>query len=271
MPEELDPTTARLVSELAASIIPSLTKSLASSISLPSADFSGLFDRISRSSQDTQAKIEKVIRADIEENRAGRSVVMQSLGNVLEDISALRRMMEKLPATPKTKTEQNTNSTLDPAVSAKLDAISSRLEEITHGLKSFAEAYALQAEQREPEVQAVPVYSGNDAQLEKLVTQSLPGLEGFVRANAKSQSQELEEFSREIASQHEQNNIALLHEVSEKVSEEVAHYGEDMISRLNDERESQFERMAGRVKLLTFISCGCLVMLLLNILITFLR
>ena len=269
MPEELDSTTARLVSELAASIIPSLTKSLASSISMPSADFSGLFDRISRSSQDTQAKIEKVIRADIEENRAGRSVVMQSLGNVLEDISALRRMVEKVSAAPKAKTEGSVN--FPPDLAAKIDAISERLEEITQGLKSFAEAYANAMEQREPEVQALPVYSGSDAQLEKLVTQSLPGLEGFVRANAKSQSQELEEFSREIATLHEQNNIALIHEVSEKVSEEVAHYGEDMLLRLNEEREGQFERMAGRVKLLTYISCGCLAMTLLSLLIMLFR
>lgn len=269
MPEELDPTTARLVSELAASIIPSLTKSLASSITMPSADFSGLFDRISRSSQDTQAQIEKVIRSDIEENRAGRSVIMQSLGNVLEDISALRRMMEKLPAAPKAKTEQTVN--FPPDFSVKLDAISSRLEEITHGLKSFAEAYAHLAEQREPQFQTMPIYSGNDAQLEKLVTQTLPGLEGFVRANAKSQSQELEEFSREIATLHEQNNIELIHEVSEKVSEEVAHYGEEMFSRLNYEREGQFERLSGRVKLLTYISCGSLVMTLLAVVIALLR
>ncbi|MBQ7154406.1 MAG: hypothetical protein IJR85_02485 [Synergistaceae bacterium] len=250
MPEELDPTTARLVSELAASIIPPLTKSLASS--MPSADFSGLFDRITRSSQDTQAHIKKSIRSEIEENRAGRSVIMQSLGNVLEDISALRRMMEKVPAPAKAKAEQPVNYA--PDFSGKLNEISSRLEEIIHGLKSFGEAYAHSMEQKESDVQAVPVYSGNDARLEKLVTQSLPGLEGFVRANAKSQSQELEEFSREISTLHEQNNIALIHEVSRKVAEEIAHYGEDMLARLSEEREGQFGKIARTMKLAVMLS-----------------
>ena len=39
MPEDLDPTTARLVSELSAMILPGLSKSLASAI--PSVDLTG--------------------------------------------------------------------------------------------------------------------------------------------------------------------------------------------------------------------------------------
>lgn len=255
MPEDLDPTTARLVDELAASIIPALAKSLSSA--MPSADFSGLFDRITRASQDTRAQIEKVIRSDVEENRAGRSVIMQSLGNVLEDVASIRRMLEKIPVQPKPKIEQPHDNSQE--IMGKIDAVSSRLEEVIHGLKSFGEAYASSMEQK-AEVQAVPIYSGNDAQLEKLIKQSLPGLEGFVRANAKSQSQELEEFSREISAMNEQNNIALIHEVSGKVSQEVASYGEEMLARLNEEREGQFAQVARSVKLAVILSGAGLVM-----------
>ena len=96
MPEELDPTTARLAAELASNILPSLTKSLSSA--MPSADFSGLFERISKTSQEVHTQIERIIRSDIEENRAGRSVVMQSIGNILEDISSVKRAIEKFPS-----------------------------------------------------------------------------------------------------------------------------------------------------------------------------
>ena len=262
MPEDLDPTTARLVAELAASILPALTKSLSSAV--PSADFSGLFDRISRSSQDTQAQIERVIRADIEENRAGRSVIMQSLGNVLDDVATLRRSVEKLPA-PSTGKAQPQSVSIDTSeITRKLDAIYARLDVVIHGFTSFAEAYAHTMEQR-AEVREAPVYSHNEAQLEKLVTQSLPGLEGFVRANAKSQSQELEDFSREISALHEQNSKALVHEVSRNVSGEVARYGEEMLEKLSLEREGQFRDVSRMTRMAVILSGACAVMSLIAV------
>ena len=207
MPDELDPMTARLAAELASNILPPLSKSLTAA--LPSADFAGVFERSSRASQELRAHIEKIIRSDIEENRAGRSVLMQSIGSVLEDIAALRRITEKLPAALDSALKSKPESQVSTqALEQKLDGITEMLNELIHGVKSFGEAYAADKEQQTPLV-SQNIYSGNDAQLEQLLTGALPSLEGLLRANAKAQSKELEDFSREVSAQLEQNNIAL--------------------------------------------------------------
>ena len=257
--DDLDPTTARLAAELAANILPPLTESLMSAI--PAADFSGALERSNRLAQDLRSSLEKVVRSGIDEDRAGRSVLLQSISSVLEDISALKRTAEKIPAALDSalKSKPDTQTIDTQGLEKKLDGITKMLEELIHGVKSFGEAYAADREQHTPLV-AQHIYSGNDAQLEQLVNSSLPGLEGLLRANAKAQSKELEEFSREVSEQLKQNNAALIHEVSVKVGEEVARYGAEMMSRLNDERKGQFERMTGRLKIVMWLAGGSVVM-----------
>ena len=257
--DDLDPTTARLAAELAANILPPLTESLMSAI--PAADFSGALERSNRLAQDLRSSLEKVVRSGIDEDRAGRSVLLQSISSVLEDMSALKRTAEKIPASVDAalKTKPDTQTIDIQGLEKKIDGITGMLEELIHGVKSFGEAYAADREQHTPLV-AQHIYSGNDAQLEQLVNSSLPGLEGLLRANAKAQSKELEEFSREVSEQLKQNNAALIHEVSVKVGEEVARYGAEMMSRLNDERKGQFERMAGRLKMVMWLAGGSFVM-----------
>ena len=257
--DDLDPTTARLAAELAANILPPLTESLMSAI--PAADFSGALERSNRLAQDLRSSLEKVVRSGIDEDRAGRSVLLQSISSVLEDISALKRTAEKIPAVIDSalKAKPDTQTIDTQGLEKKLDGITKMLDELIHGVKSFGEAYAADREQHTPLV-AQHIYSGNDAQLEQLVNSSLPGLEGLLRANAKAQSKELEEFSREVSEQLKQNNAALIHEVSVKVGEEVARYGAEMMSRLNDERKGQFERMAGTLKAVMWLAGGSFVM-----------
>lgn len=257
--DDLDPTTARLAAELAANILPPLTESLMSAI--PAADFSGALERSNRLAQDLRSSLEKVVRSGIDEDRAGRSVLLQSISSVLEDISALKRTAEKIPAALDSalKSKPDTQTIDTQGLEKKLDGITKMLDELIHGVKSFGEAYAADREQHTPLV-AQHIYSGNDAQLEQLVNSSLPGLEGLLRANAKAQSKELEEFSREVSEQLKQNNAALIHEVSVKVGEEVARYGAEMMSRLNDERKGQFERMTGRLKIVMWLAGGSVVM-----------
>ena len=95
MPEELDPTTARLISELSASMLPVLTKSLMSAI--PSTDFSVAVERNNRTLQELRSVIEKALRSAADDSRAGRSMIIQSIGTVLEEITGLRAMLERLP------------------------------------------------------------------------------------------------------------------------------------------------------------------------------
>ena len=268
--DDLDPTTARLAAELAANILPPLTESLMSAI--PAADFSGALERSNRLYQDLRTSLEKVVRSGIDEDRAGRSVLMQSISSVLEDISALKRSAEKLPASIDSalKAKPDTQTIDTKGLEKKLDGITGMLEELIHGVKSFCEAYAADKEQHTPLV-AQHIYSGNDAQLEQLVNTALPDLEGLLRANAKAQSKELEEFSREVSAQLTQNNAALIHEVSVKVGEEVARYGAEMMSRLNDERKGQFERMAKTLKIVMWLAGGSFVMAVIGIIMVLIR
>ena len=352
MPEELDPTTARLVSELAAQILPALTKSLSSAI--PSLDFSEMLDKNSRMSQELSLQVEKAIQSIIEENktsqnimskslgnirnefadlkrsleaqsktnnsnfiaqsienildeisglksildkpltansgineadildeisslkrllsssspvdkaihdefadlkralgahpsiektiqtgiddsRAGRTILAQSIASVLEEISGLKRTLDRLPGNlelavktnkPEVITTTSTdNSSKDDEILRELSGISDKLNELTNGIKYFFETYASNHETHTYEIRDTPILT-NDAQLDKIINTSLPNLEGLVKAESKSRHHELEEFSREIATLHEQNNIAMINDVKEAVAQELTKHDE---------------------------------------------
>ena len=225
MPEELDPTTARLISELSASMLPVLTKSLMSAI--PSTDFSVAVERNNRTLQELRSVIEKALRSAADDSRAGRSMIIQSIGTVLEEITGLRAMLERLPEIissavkeikdgskerenekEKDKTE-NEEGIVRSVLMNELEGISERIDTLTEGLKSFFESYA-----EERENVSVMLRAGIDSE-------ALTGIEGLIRAEGKSHSKELEELSREISAMTEENNTALVHEVREAVGEEI--------------------------------------------------
>ena len=226
MPEELDPTTARLISELSASMLPVLTKSLMSAI--PSTDFSVAVERNNRTLQELRSVIEKALRSVTDDSRAGRSMIIQSIGTVLEEITGLRVMLERLPEIissavkeikdgskerenekEKDKTENNEDGFVPSVLMNELEGISERIDTLTEGLKSFFESYA-----EERENVSVMLRAGIDSE-------ALTGIEGLIRAEGKSHSKELEELSREISAMTEENNTALVHEVREAVGEEI--------------------------------------------------
>ena len=239
MPDELDPTTARLVSELAASMLPVLTKSLTAAI--PSTDFAGAAERMNRTAQDMRSEIVKSVRAAIDDSRAGRSMIIQSVGTVLEEVANLRRTVDRFPemlqsaikSAANAETPAPVNAALPEEVMTELEGISERIDTLTQGIKTFFEAYA---EHRE-----------NDAPMPEILRPSfdpdmLSGLEGLIRAEGKTHSTELSEFTRDIAAMTEENNAAMIHEVREAVAEEFSgiaggdtgghHAGGDMSMRM---------------------------------------
>ncbi len=226
MPEDLDPITARLVSELSASILPALKKSVVSAI--PSTDFAGALERTNRTSQELRTSIERAVRSGIDDSRAGRSMIIQSIGTVLEEVSALRKSIEKIEKLEKLekipellenalnniKIPEAKNDTVPEALMSEIAGISERIDTLTQGIKVFFETYA---EHRESDS------SGNSGTVQAFLdTEALSGLEGLVRAEGKAHSTELAEFSREISSMTEENNAALLHEVREAVAAEIS-------------------------------------------------
>ena len=245
MPDDLDPTTARLVAELASSILPALTKSLSTSI--PTGEFMSAIERTSRAGNDMRTQIERSIRSSIDDSRAGRSVMMQSIGTLSDEISSLRKAITKLPDSIErielklqsvNKNENVNVNTYDEMFAKnqqeqkeKLGEIKELLNELIRGLQQFSETYA-NANRKYDSVNVnvtpntdAPDMIHNNGMLDKLLNETLPALEGLIKAQAKTQSKELHELSREINAMNEQNNAALIHEVREAIDEEMKNNG----------------------------------------------
>ena len=297
--EELDPTTARLVSELAAQMLPALTKALNSAV--PANDFTGALERTNRMSQDLRSQIEKSIRSSIEDSRAGRSVVMQSIGTLLDEIVALKRSIEKIPsgvenaiikAVPVKEDNNNIDNNIMQKTSHEYEKISELLSELITGLRTFTETYAkdsmkreLERErdrdrERESESRRIPnEFAGldpqslneNNSRLDKLLNNALPSLEGLIKVQGKTQSKELEDFSREIMDSQTQNNAALIHEVRTAVSEELAEFKNDMINSIEALQTEHLNKVIKILRFVVILSGSSLVIALLMMLILLLR
>ena len=246
MPDDLDPTTARLVSELASSILPSLTKSLSASI--PTGEFVNALERSNRAGNDLRTQVERAIRSSIDDSRAARSIMMQSIGTLSDEISALRKAINTMPDNLEQKLQtnnaiqnQNQNQKENQSQNqsennyeeifaennTKLNEITELLNELIKGIQQFSETYAKESRKLDSVNVNVnpnsdsPEAMHNNGLLDKLLNETLPSLEGLIRAQAKSQTNELHEFSREINAMNEQNNAALIHEIHEAIENEI--------------------------------------------------
>ena len=275
MPEDLDPITARLVSELSASILPALKKSVVSAI--PSTDFAGALERTNRTSQELRTSIERAVRSGIDDSRAGRSMIIQSIGTVLEEVSALRKSIEKIEKLEKLekipellenglnniKIPEAKNDTVPEALMSEIAGISERIDTLTQGIKVFFETYAEHRENDSSDLSnagiARPVFDA----------EALSGLEGLVRAEGKTHSTELAEFSREISSMTEENNAVLLHVVREAVAAEISGFsgGESRGRSGND----YAEKNAKLLKVTAVLSFSGLILGLVNLIFMALR
>ncbi|MBR1486881.1 MAG: hypothetical protein IJ597_06465 [Synergistaceae bacterium] len=262
MPEdlELDEITARLVSELAATITPTLTQNLNSAVheALPeklSDDFRDAVDRTNMISRDLQNQIEKSLRSNFEDNRAARTMIMQSMRNVFDEITALKKNFEKIPevvdATLKNiKPAENKN----PEILERLEKISNLVKELIDGLRNFSEVYAHDKEERNPENLRSDVNEANTALLEKLLNTSLPGLEGLVKAHENSQSQELRDFSKEISALHKENDKTVLFKMKETFDSELEEKSREIISQFENELDERDKKIFLFLKIIAGLS-----------------
>ncbi|MBQ7593220.1 MAG: hypothetical protein IJU48_02565 [Synergistaceae bacterium] len=182
--------------------------------------------------------IEKTIQTGIDDSRAGRTIIAQSIASVLEEIRGLKRTLDKLPGNlelivksnkPEVIATTNNDNSNNDEILRELSAVSDKLQELTSGIKYFFETYASSRETQTYEVRDTPILT-NDAQLDKIINTSLPNLEGLVKAESQSRHHELEEFSREISTLHEQNNLAMINGVKEAVAQELAKHHENITS-----------------------------------------
>lgn len=273
MPEdlELDEITARLVSELAASITPVLTQKLNSAVheALPeklSDDFRDAVDRTNMISKDLQNQIEKSLRSNIEDNRAARTMIMQSMRNVFDEITALRKNLDRVPeavdsAVKNFKPKENKN----PEILAELDKISNLVKELIDGLRNFSEVYARDKEERNPENLQADTNEANSALLEKLLNNSLPGIEGLLKAHEKSQSHELEEFSKEISAIHKENDKTVIFKLKEAFESELDEKSKEIISQFENELEARDKKISLLLKITAGLSGVCVILSLIKL------
>ncbi|MBR2207974.1 MAG: hypothetical protein IJ859_04100 [Synergistaceae bacterium] len=283
MPEdlELDEITARLVTELAASITPTLTQNLNSAVHESLSDFkqekqekqeklvndfANAVDRTNMISKDLQNQIEKSLRSNIEDNRAARTMIMQSMRNVFDEITALRKNLDKVPeavdsALKNIKPAENKN----PEVLAELDKISNLVKELIDGLRNFSETYARDKEQRSPENLQADANEANAGLLEKLLNNSLPGLEGLVKAHEKAQSHELEEFSKEISALHKENDKTIIFKLKEEFENELEEKSKEIISQFENELDERDKKIFLFLKIIAGLSGFCVILSLVKL------
>lgn len=259
MPEELDPITAQIVSELSASMLPSLSNSLKSVVHVD--DVVNALDRTNMITQDLRNQIEKAVRSGIDESRAGRSMIIQSVRTVVEEISGLKKLLDKISF----DTQNNNSNKPDENsinILQELARISELINELISGIATFSQTYARDHEKKESQTPTQNFETLNDSQilnennsrLDKLINNSLPGLEGLVKAHEKTQSHELEEFSKEISTLHEQNNLALIHEIHENFNNELEKISNEILEKVNVERGEKYAKISLTMKIIIGIS-----------------
>lgn len=277
MPDELDPTTARLVSELATQMLPSLTKALNNAV--PAEQFASALERTNRMSQDLRSHIEKNIRSSIEDNRSGRSMLIQSMASMLEEFTSLKRQIEKLSdkltainsgldniiknaainnENKESESKNNKDNQSGQILMSELANIQEMLSELVKGLQSFSETYTRESQisqQKNNNNISDKNSNNNNSQIinEKFITNLFTGLEGVIKSQGMTHSQELKELSREIDSSQEQNNIALNHEIREAINEELANF-------MNSDSQNKTKRPSSLIiKILAAMSGTCII------------
>ena len=241
MPEELDPTTARLVSELAASMIPALSKALNSAV--PVNDFLSALERNNMVSLDMRNQIDKALRSGVEDSRAARSLMLQSVRNITDEVSLLKKSVEKFPDTLEYSLKNIKSDNTSADILQELARLSELINELISGIKYFSETFAeknsadLKNLQSFETTENSQILNENNIRLDKLLNDSLPGLEGLLKAQGKTQSHEFREFSREITAQNEQNNIAMINEVRETVENELSRHSAEQNENFDSVRE----------------------------------
>lgn len=180
--------------------------------------------------------------------------MMQSIGTLSDEITALKKVITNLPESIERKLNDNANKNqnqnqhqnqnvqarsqnqneknYDEAFSGmneKLKEITDLLNELIKGIQQFSETYSKGNRNYEsvnvnvnPDTQEA---MHNNGMLDKLLNETIPALEGLLKAQSKSQTKELHEFSSEINAMNEQNNAALLHEVREAIEEKTGKNG----------------------------------------------
>lgn len=187
---------------------------------------------------------------------------MQSIGNLLEEISSLRKSVERLPDLLQSSIQPVLQANVKPEVTfdnepviAEIDGVSERIDTLTQGIKAFFETYA---ENHENTVIPETLRPSVDSE-------ALTGIEGLIRAEGKSHSTGLAELSREISALVEENNTALLHEVREIISEAENDSGNE------HETSSHSPSHTKMLKLTVLLSASSIILLIINIIIFLLK
>lgn len=192
--------------------------------------------------------------------------MLQSLGKVLEEISALRKTLDTLPQ----RIEASINFPDIPDSSEALNGIRELISELIEGIRTFTETYAASGSSSGERGESGQISFAFDSRLDKLLD-SLPELEGLVRAGNRSHSHELEELSRELSSLQEQNNAALIHELREAAASEMTKNSEEISAMLEAGRDDLGKKIYTLLKITACLSGACIFLTVIMFLILMFR
>ena len=273
----LDRTTARVVSELASRIVPELTQALNASeaerrltltnslvaafdeLSALKSICEGLARSIEASKSETspsrsavpsginealsriEAKFERLARDNAEETQAGRQVLLQPLGAVVEELSALRAQAGPLAEAGKGLRGH------DEALLKLQDAVN-RLREACQDVISrqagLSKEFSALEEQMKPKAQApgpAPAspggaLPGQEGKVAQLLQVALPNWEGVLKAHAQAQTRELDSLSQELGNLQRQTHATLLQSLQDMIAQELTERDAEWEDRLRTER-----------------------------------
>ena len=273
MPEELDSVTARLVTELAEEMLPALSNEITKTLNnrIHVEDFINAIDKTNMISQDLRNQIERAIKSSIDEGRASRNLIVQLLKNSASEISQLRKILDGLPENLNETLKKIPDENNSPEILNELAKISELLNELIQGIQNFSQVYAADHTRKtggdsdSDSILESQALNENNNLLNNLINNSLPGLEGLVKAHEKAQSHELKEFSKEIASLHDQNYLALVHEIKSAVIQEQEKNAEEIREALLESIEARYKKISLFLKITAGISAAALILSAINI------
>ncbi len=210
-------------------------------------------------------RLEKLARENVEEGRVGRQVLLQPLGAVVDELSALRAqagpLSEAVKGSVKARDEalQKLQEGVDRLTEGCREAIA-RQSDLAREIEALEEW--LRAKTQAPGPTSAAPTAPAAAQL---LQTAIPSWEGVLKAHAQSQTQELDSLSRELGNLQRQTHATLLQNLQDSIAQELAARDEEWEERLRAEREAMDRALAPFRRVLWLLAGMGLLSLILSI------
>ena len=198
-------------------------------------------------------RIEKLLRDDMNEARAVRQALLQPLGSLIEELTAVKGATAKSSADVAKLAANFEALRSEGSAKAELEKYSARQEEARRALQSLAEELAalrqglqnLEGPRHSEGEGGNRTPTASEGALVQLLEVAIPSWEGLLRANSQAQTRELDALSKELANLQDQAGVTLTQNLQDALRQEIAKRDAEWEKRLEAERaqtQAQMER-----------------------------